>query len=199
MVARVSSYVFIGPELSANSDWLDVSTNYTIQLFEASNAVRQWHPTLRPIVHWFLPECRRLRGEVTRARQILEPVLRERREASFQARLVGQKTSKVADTIGWMDEAAKGEAYDVAMCQLKLSFAAIHTTTELITGIMTDLCSHPDWLDPLREEMVSAIKEHGWTKKALHEMKLVDSMMKESQRYHFGNYGRSHNIFVHVQ
>ena len=98
-----------------------------------------------------------------------------------------------------MDEAAKGNEYDVAICQLKLSFAAIHTTTELVTGIITDLCSHPEWFDPLRKEIISAIKEHGWTKKALHEMKLVDSTMKESQRYHFGNFGRPHNMLVHVQ
>lgn len=192
LVAQVSARIFIGPELSSNKDWLDVSVNYATQAFSAAEALRCWHPALRPAVHWILPECRKLRSELTRAREILAPVVRKRQEQSRLAREAGDghPSSKVADTVGWMDEVANGRAYDAGILQLGLSLAAIHTTSELVSGIITDLCSHPEWFGPLCEEMASMIKAHGWTKRALHEMRLTDSMMKESQRQrHFGDIG----------
>ncbi|OJJ55238.1 hypothetical protein ASPSYDRAFT_71738 [Aspergillus sydowii CBS 593.65] len=197
LVAQVSARIFIGPELSSNKDWLDVSVNYATQAFSAAEALRRWHPALRPVVHWILPECRKLRSELTRARQILAPVVRKRQEQSRLAREAGDghPSSKVADTVGWMDEVANGRAYDAGILQLGLSLAAIHTTSELVSGIITDLCSHPEWFGPLCEEMASMIKAHGWTKRALHEMRLTDSMMKESQRQrHFGDIGSMHRV-----
>lgn len=62
LIARVSSRVFIGPELCTNEDWLRISKEYAIDSFIAARTLRQWHFSLRPIVHWFLPECRKVRA-----------------------------------------------------------------------------------------------------------------------------------------
>ncbi|KAF3811758.1 Cytochrome P450 monooygenase 1 [Colletotrichum gloeosporioides] len=194
LAARVSSRVFVGPELCANQEWLDVSVNYTVHSMVAAEALTKWPSFLRPFVHWFLPEVRNLKSEGSRARQILKPVFAKRREENRVARDAGEKTTKVADTIGWLDEVAKGRAYDDGLAQLGLSFAAIHTTSELLSGIISDLCDHPQWFEPLREEMYLAIKTHGWSKKALQDMKLTDSMMKESQRHHLGDIAAMHRI-----
>ncbi|KAJ0359297.1 hypothetical protein COL154_008443 [Colletotrichum chrysophilum] len=183
-----------GPELCANQEWLDVSVNYTVHSMIAAEALTKWPSFLRPFVHWFLPEVRTLKAEASRARQIIKPVFAKRREANRIARDAGEKTTKVADTIGWLDEVAKGRAYDDGLAQLGLSFAAIHTTSELLSGIISDLCDHPQWFEPLREEMCSAIKTHGWSKKALQDMKFTDSMMKESQRHHLGDIAAMHRV-----
>jgi cytochrome P450 len=194
LIARLTSRVFVGPELCANRDWLDVSVNYTVQAFVAAQALHDWPFLLRPLVQLFLPECRDLRRTMARARKVLEPVVAQRRARKEQQKSGGGggggSSSKVADMIGWMDEIAKGKPYDVVVCQVGLTLAAIHTTSELLSGIISDLCSHPEWFAPLREEMVAAIGAHGWNKKALNEMKTVDSMMKESQRHHLGDIGK---------
>lgn len=190
LVARVSSRVFIGPELCANQEWLDHSVDYAVQAFVAADALRRWPFWLRPLVHRFLPECRKLRRVLVRSREIIGPVVEKRREENRKAADAGEQGSKVADTIGWMDEAARGRDYDVATAQLGLGLAAIHTTTELVSGIISDLCANPQWFEPLREEMVACIRQHGWTKKALLEMKFTDSLMKESQRHHVGDVGK---------
>lgn len=140
-------------------------------------------------MHWFLPECRQARATLAEARRVIAPVIEKRREANRKSREAGKPPSKASDTIGWMDEAAKGQPYDAAVAQLGLSFAAIHTTTEMVSGLISDLCANPEYFDPLREEMASVLCEKGWSKKALHELKLLDSAMKESQRYHFGDIG----------
>ncbi|KAL4917993.1 cytochrome P450 [Aspergillus aurantiobrunneus] len=181
LVVQVSTRIFIGPSLSTNKAWLDVSVNYATQSFLAAEALRRWHPALRPLVHWVLPECRELRSQLARAREILAPVVQKRRAEIFPS------ASKVADTIGWIDEAARGRDYDVVVLQLGLSLAAIHTTSNLVSGIITDLGAHLEWVGPLRQEMQDMLGEHGWTKKALQEMRLTDSMMKVSQRWHLGD------------
>ncbi|KAJ5518093.1 Cytochrome P450 [Penicillium expansum] len=195
LISRISSRVFIGPELCANEDWMNISTEYAVDSFIAASALRQWSFALRQIVHWFLPECRKLRATLAQARRILKPVIHKRRNENRQNRDAGKAPSKVADTIGWMDEAAKGKPYDIEVAQLGLSLAAIHTTTEMVSGLIADLCAHPEYFEPLREE-ISAVADKGWSKKALQDLKLMDSAMKESQRHHFGDIAAVHRMAV---
>lgn len=161
-----------------------------MESFIAVRALRQWHPFLRPIVHWFLPECRQIRKTLNQARGIINPVIEKRRETNRQAQKAGQHPSKMADTIGWMDEAARGRPYDAATAQLGLSLAAIHTTTEMVSGLISDLCANPEYFEPLRREITSVLGDKGWSKRTLHDMQLMDSAMKESQRHHFGDIGK---------
>ena len=102
---------------------------------------------MRPIVHWFLPECRQLRATLDQTRRILNAVIEKRRENNRQTCEAGQRLSKMADTIGWLGEAAKGQPYDVATAQLGLSLAAIHATTEMVSGLIGDLCTNPEYLN----------------------------------------------------
>jgi cytochrome P450 len=85
--------------------------------------------------------------------------------------------------ITWLDETAAGRPYDRAAAQLGLAISALHTTSEAFRQVLLDLCLHPDILGPIREEMESAISESGWTMAALAKMQLLDSVMKESQRF----------------
>ena len=83
---------------------------------------------------------------------------------------------------GRFEREAKGRDYDPAIVQLTLSFAAIHTTTDLVTQVMSDLCKNPEIVDDLRQEMVKALSEGEWKKTSLYNMKLLDSVIKESLR-----------------
>lgn len=153
VVARVSSRVFLGPELATNQEWLAITKEYAVDCFIAARALRQWPFFLRPIVHWILPECRRIRAELRKARKIIAPVVEKRRAMNRTTIEAGQTLSKKADTIGWLDTVARGREYDVALSQLGLSFAAVHTTSELVCGIIGDLAMNPEYFEPLREEI----------------------------------------------
>ncbi|KAE8385549.1 hypothetical protein BDV23DRAFT_188145 [Aspergillus alliaceus] len=131
LIVRVLPRVFVGPELCTNEDWLRISKKYA----------------------WFQAQCRNLRTTLHEAHMIVMLVIENRREPNRQAHEAGKSTSKTADPIGWMDEAANGQPYDVTTAQLGLSLAAIHTTTELVSGIISDLCT--ECFELLREEIVS--------------------------------------------
>jgi hypothetical protein len=44
------------------------------------------------------------------------------------------------------------------------------------------LAAHPEYADPMREEIETVVEEEGWTKAALNRMRKVDSFIRESQR-----------------
>lgn len=178
LIARISSRVFLGDELCRNEDWLKVTREYTVDSFRAAEELRLWPASVRFAVHWFLPSCRKARDHVATARRVIKPVLEKRRE---QKKVDGDKVD-FDDALEWFEKEAKGTPYDPAVAQLVLSMAAIHTTTDLICQVLTDLTRHPEMLQPVRDEIIGALQDGGWKKTSLYNMKLLDSVIKESQR-----------------
>ncbi|KAH7148225.1 cytochrome P450 [Dactylonectria macrodidyma] len=184
LVARLSSRVFLGKSLARNQRWLEIAIGYTHDSYSAAYELRQWPFFARPFVHWFLPKCRRLRQEVKDATELIMPEVEERKQVVAKALAAGTKPPKKADTIGWMYEISRGRDVNYVHGQLFLSFAAIHTTTETITGCLYDICAYPEIVPPLRDEIIQVLGENGWAKTSLYKLKLMDSFMKESQRRH---------------
>ncbi|KAK4183892.1 cytochrome P450 [Podospora australis] len=177
LVAQVSSRVFLGEELCRNDDWLAVTRDYTVHAFRAAEELRLFPYYLRSVVHWFLPSCQKARADVKKARKVIDPLLEQRR--ALKAR--GDKV-EFDDAIEWFEREAQGKEYDAAVSQLILAVAAIHTTTDLVTQVLGDLVRNPDMIQPVRDEIVTTLREGGWKKTTLYNMKLLDSVIKESQR-----------------
>ncbi|KAI9039701.1 cytochrome P450 [Aspergillus affinis] len=179
--ARVASSIFVGHELARNQEWQTLITTYTVAFFNSVRALRNWPKFLHPVIHWVLPDCQKVRGQVRLARRILTPVLEERTATKKSAETKGHKL-KFDDTIEWTEEVAKGRPYDPIAIQLGLAMGALHTTTQLMQQAILDICAHQDLIKPLREEIAHAVQESGWTTAGLFKMKLLDSVIKETQR-----------------
>ncbi|KKY34697.1 putative ent-kaurene oxidase [Diaporthe ampelina] len=63
-----------------------------------------------------------------------------------------------------------------------LSLFAIYTTSDLMSEIMTQIARKPEVLKPLREEVVAVSSRDGLKNTVLHNLKLMDSVIKECQR-----------------
>ncbi|RYP45086.1 hypothetical protein DL768_008517 [Monosporascus sp. mg162] len=184
VIARISSRVFLGTQLCRNEEWLSITKAYTINLFVAAVKLRMYPRPLRKLVHWFIPECKKLRGQFDESRRVIHPVIAARRETRRAALAAGEKVPYFNDALDWVDEesSAKGIKYDPVGFQLMLSVAAIHTTTDLLVQVMIDLAQHPEFMELAREEIVRELRDGGWKKASLYNMKLLDSIVKESQR-----------------
>ncbi|KAH8749751.1 cytochrome P450 [Diaporthe sp. PMI_573] len=182
-VARISSRVFLGEELCRNEAWLKISREYAATMFPAADALRTYPAGLRSIAARVLPICRAAQAQVVEARSILKPVLEKRAAAKAAAAAEG-KTIDFNDAIEWFENAAaKSKAdYEPAAMQLFLSIVAIHTTSDLMTQVVTDLAGHPEVIEDLRKEIKEVLSDGGWKKTTLTNMKLLDSVIKESQR-----------------
>ena len=183
-VSRLSSRVFLGPELCRDPRWLAIAQSHTVNLFQASMAMRQGSSLRRLLTFWFNPLYKQLRRQVCDARRILKPLIEKHKAEVRKALAAGGKPAKVADLIGWMVAQARASNIDYAAGQLGMSVVGIHTTTEALAEALVDLCQHPELFKPLREEIVREVKDEGWTRTSLQKMRLIDSFLKESQRMH---------------
>lgn len=178
IVAQLSSRVFLGDQICRNPDWLRITVSYTVHAFLAAQDLRQWPELIRPLVAHFLPSCKKVRRDLDEARDIIRPVLEERREVKDSE----ATTERFNDAMQWMEDVAKGRPYDPAVSQMSFSLAAIHTTSDLLTQVIYDLCGKEDLVQALRDELIAVISEDGWKKQTLYKLKLMDSVLKESQR-----------------
>lgn len=86
------------------------------------------------------------------------------------------------DALEWVKHVSNPEIWDPVTFQVALALNAIHTTTDLLATAMFRIAQHPEIVQPLREEVIRSFTEHGLTKGALGDMKLADSVLKESSR-----------------
>ncbi|KAE8377934.1 cytochrome P450 [Aspergillus bertholletiae] len=182
VVAQLSSRIFLGDQICRDPNWLRITVDYTIDSFMAAEELRLWPKALRSIVAWFLPSCRKIRAELQEAQQIIQSVLDARRRDKQDAISAGKVPERYNDAMEWLDECAKGRSYEPAFGQLIFSVAAIHTTSDMLTQVLYDLCGRNELIKALREEVITVVQEEGWKKPTLYKLKLMDSVLKESQR-----------------
>ncbi|OJD28769.1 cytochrome p450 [Diplodia corticola] len=196
LVSRLSAFAFLGVPLCRNETWLHISAQYTVDFMTAAVAIRRWPRVLRPLVYLFhpilVPEIGALKKSQREAYGIIEPEVNRRRlERKKAEKKGGGKVEKPLDSLQWLDEvaAAKGSNVDTVLGQLALTMAAIHTTSAALTNVMFDIVAVPGLADELREEIVSVMGDAGgeagtpWQKTTLYKLRLLDSVMKESQRF----------------
>ncbi|KAF9767741.1 hypothetical protein IL306_015050 [Fusarium sp. DS 682] len=179
IVSRMSSRVFMGESLCRDEEWVRVSGDYTVQSFKTGDILRTYPRWSRPFVHWFLPSCWLLRKKLAEARECLQPHLERRRVILAEAR-AQDKPSPFDDSLEWFER--EGSKRHPALIQISLSLVAIHTTSDLVMETMFNIAQHPDLFQPLREEIVHVLNAEGLKKTALYNLKLMDSVVKESQR-----------------
>lgn len=180
IVARVSGRVFLGKDLCRNPEWLRIPVEYVINLAFGAAALRKFPKFLRPLVHWFIPQVKALRQQMAAAYRIIQQELEQR---EFVNRKLGTDGANYQDAIQWTTEIYKGLNPDHTLIQLGLAFGALHTSTDFLTQVIYDLCRHPELIRHLREEIISVVSaEGGLNRNAIRKFKLMDSVLKESQR-----------------
>ncbi|KAL4758909.1 cytochrome P450 [Aspergillus foveolatus] len=182
IVAQLSSKVFLGDQICRNPDWLRITVAYTVDSFLAAEALRMWPTFMRRLVAPFIPGVQKIRTELEQARRIIIPVLEKRKAEKQAAIAAGKNPARYNDAMEWMEQCAKGRPYDAAVSQLSLSLGAIHTTSDMLTQVLYDICGHSDLVEELRQEVLTVIAAEGWQKTTLYKLKLMDSVLKESQR-----------------
>ncbi|KAI8302054.1 Cytochrome P450 monooygenase 1 [Colletotrichum sp. SAR11_59] len=182
VVSRLSSRVFLGPEICRNEEWLNITVMYLVDSFIAAERLRIVPKPLRRIFHWFLPECQRVRSHVAQTRSIIQPVIDARAREKRAAVEEGRPIPTYDDAIQWGEEESARSKYDPGIYQLAMAGAAIHTTTDLMTQLILNILPRPELLAALRSEMIDVLGKEGWAKTSLYNLKLMDSVMKETQR-----------------
>ena len=178
-IARINSRVLVGLPLCRDRDWLLVSEGYPQDSVAVATSLRAWPWALRPFVYPFLKPASRLRKEYAIAHSKLNPLIEERKA-------VIQKNG-TQNILGWMIDQARGndsKPKNIIGKILFLTMASFHASTTAAVHVLYDLCAHPEYFEPLREEIKAELEAQGgeWSNSVLNRLKRLDSVIKESQR-----------------
>jgi cytochrome P450 len=183
VVAQVSGRVFLGHDFCREPAWREVIIGYSHGMLNAARELHLWPKFLRPVMVWLLPSCRRLRKTLQEARTRLEPVVNARHSI-----IAGSKENRnIAQTglcaLDWLEEVAEGRPYDPITIQVCLAFVGMDTTADLIFHVISDMSQDQELVDALREEISSVFDSKTVVgKQELQKLRLLDSVIKESQR-----------------
>ncbi|OAQ58685.1 cytochrome P450 [Pochonia chlamydosporia 170] len=177
IVARVSSRMFGGTTLSRNKRWVKSSIDFAIDGFVGAQALKKYPEILKPIAARFIPAIQNIKNHYAAVEEAAIPLIKEREATGATA----------SDFLYWMDQDAEGSEKDRAFLAgilLKVSFAAIHTSAAAPTQLLYDLCAMPEYIKPLRQEILDNTDEDGLiSRHGFQGMSKLDSIMKESQRF----------------
>ena len=176
-VARATNRMFGGKALSRNQEWVKTTIEYANAGFMAGLKIKKYPYYIRYLVAPLVNEIRQLKRHHKFCRKLIVPLIHQRET----------EQSKPADFLQWMIDGAKGSERQenfIANTQLRMSFAALHTSAAPPMQLVYDLCHRPEIIQPLREEIENVKKEYrSLNKQALMKMYKLDSFMKESQRH----------------
>ncbi|KAI1820250.1 cytochrome P450 monooxygenase [Xylaria intraflava] len=114
---------------------------------------------------------------------IVEPVVKERLE-EYQA---SDTPPNHQDAIQWNIELAQGDPLELQPRRIALNtvqnlWAGSAGPAVTATQVIFQVLMMPEYYAPLLEEATGAIREFGWTDKALSQMHLLDSFIREVNR-----------------
>lgn len=108
-----------------NDEWIRIAVSYSTDAFVAAKKLATVPALLRPIMHWFLPECQKIRHQIRRCRELIAPEV-ERRLRDIENN-GGKPRKRVLDSVDWFSAACRGQSLDYPCAELELNLASIHT------------------------------------------------------------------------
>ncbi|KAE8135534.1 cytochrome P450 [Aspergillus pseudotamarii] len=186
LVTHSTSRIIIGQRLCRSEQWINIITKCTYDVRIAAKQLQLVPRFLRRLVAPFLPSVRRLETQLRWiAEQLILPMIQHRRGRELNDPVY----KKQDDFLQWMMDLA-GNDYDREPMNLAyglmitMALSVVQASTTLITHAMYDLMVHPEYLEPLREEIHETLR-NGWIRASLSNFgaqRRLDSFLRESQR-----------------
>lgn len=184
VISRLTSRTWVGQDLARNDAWHTANIETTEQIFLTALILKCLPGFLRPVVVPLLPSRKKLKKCIERVHSFLVPEI-ERRLARMD---MEGNADAPEDVLQWMLEAGTEEEREPSNLATRYVFAVIGSLFTVSAGLVDclyDMTAHPEYLEPLREEVQQVLAEEGgWSKAAPAKLVKMDSFMKESQRAH---------------
>ncbi|CAG9950614.1 unnamed protein product [Clonostachys rosea f. rosea IK726] len=178
MVSILSARVFTGTEASQNVEWLELGPSYVTNVLVYIEALKRWPKVLRPLVIFFFPQRQLILRQWEQAKEFLSSTIAKHK-------LQQQQINDPPSLMDYFIDDDRINLEDMVRLQMAIVVAGIHTTSASLTQLLYDLAAYPEGIPELRKEIKHLYEENGrvLNKKALSELKKLDSWMKESQRF----------------
>ncbi|KNG90233.1 cytochrome P450 monooxygenase [Aspergillus nomiae NRRL 13137] len=186
LVTHSTSRIIIGQRLCRSEQWINTMTNCTYEVCITVKKLQLVPRLLRRLIAPFLPSVRRLEMQLRWiAEQLIVPIIQHRRGRELNE----PSYKKQDDFLQWMMDLADNDSDRDPMnlaygLMITMALAVVQTSTMLITHAMYDLLVHPEYFEPLRDEIHETLR-NGWIRASLSNFgaqRRLDSFLRESQR-----------------
>jgi hypothetical protein len=167
--------------LAEDEEYLATAVKYSENGFKHNFLLRVFPDRIKPLVARLLPTSYGVNAALRKAEKLIIPLIRERRRREVEDPLY----EKPEDFLQFlMDGGVEiGDDDETTVQRLMVTYLGSGPSTIIaVAQVLFDLCVHPEYIEPLREEALQVLRKGGYTKQALYEMKQMDSFMRESQR-----------------
>jgi len=145
-------------------------------------------PFLHSFIARMLPSRYWIRSNLDKAEKLIRQLIDDHavRAAQKASDPYTHREDEMVSLLDWMIENALGneaEPHRLAARQLILTLASVHTTSMALAHALFDLCAHPEYMEPLREELLAVLQQPGGLcKRNLEQLHKMESFLAESQR-----------------
>lgn len=191
--ANMSAWVFVGEEIGTwDSEWQKLTLNYVSKSVATLAKVKSRYPaSLLWLCKYLDSDVKSMARDRHAAGELLRKPL-EARLAASEGQIKSERgTRHFEDGIQWLADVYmdRGENVTPDMMQrqlITLIFASIHSTSGAALTILLDMIAHPESIENMRREIdrVRSASSGTWTRQTLGELRLLDSFMRESARFH---------------
>ncbi|EPS93532.1 hypothetical protein FOMPIDRAFT_93720 [Fomitopsis schrenkii] len=182
VICRATNRVFVGLPICRNTDYLAVQKGFTMNVVLAAAFIKVFPEFMKPCVAQL---CSYIPGSIDRVTRHLKPTITERLRNAELSTADEHHPGKDSpnDLLQWLIETApQGHERTVPALVLRIlvvNFAALHTTSTMLTHTLYYLAAHPEHAAALREEVERVVRADGWSKASLGNMRLIDGFLKE--------------------
>nr|ULA45396.1 cytochrome P450 monooxygenase NecE [Nectria sp. HLS206] len=180
IIIDISQRVFVGDSLCRNEKWIKTITECTAGAFQSVPVLWQYGWITRPFAAWRMPALRKIRQHREEAKELLKPVI-DKRLADMEK----PDFKPPPDLIQLVLDGTKGKGRSLDYqinAQIGTGRASLFTTGVTISHLMYDLTTHPEFIEPLREEVLS-LGNVKMNRANVAKLEKMDSFIRECQRW----------------
>lgn len=206
IVSEMTTRIFLGEAFTTDENWIKLCCEYPRNMFGTGMLLRLFPSPLKYLVTQMIPSQFSIKKQMRDARKVLVPVIEKiQKEGKLASKVKsdakpgkqaqpGNDDQSVSTLLEWMVTNATSDAEadpkKLASRQLILTLASIHTSVMTVFYALFDLLRYPEYIEPLREEILALVKDDGedglqnLSKHDLNLLEKMDSFLAESQRFH---------------
>ncbi|KAF3062408.1 Ent-kaurene oxidase [Daldinia childiae] len=183
--ARIAAQAIVTPEFAHDPKWLEVSVEYTENLFRTIVITRLFPSWMQSFVCRHLPSFWAGQRYMKEAKNLLGPRINELLHMSDEGAWKPQPNESDSNVLNWLVDTVKGadrDADTIAHVEVLLALAAVHTTLLRMVNVLYDITASGLAME-LRSEIEEATSRSGtWDKSSYDSLHKLDSVLSESQR-----------------
>lgn len=180
MVHRAVAVQFV-TELAEDDEYMSTAISFSENGFMHHFLLRVFPDWAKPVIAFLVPTTWAVDRAFKKAKGMVIPLINERRRREQE----DPDYEKPEDLLQSLMDGGEEVNDDIETTVQRLMVTYLGggpSTMIAVAQVLFDLCAHPEYVEPLRQEALEVLREEGYTKQALNDMKQMDSFMRESQR-----------------